>query len=723
MSRQTIGMIIQFIKYKKGVVILKQALYNIQNKFVWLTEKIESALIIRVIRAGLINMIPLLTVGAFALTFYSFPNDAYIEFIKTFAGGFIYQFLYAIYMGTFGLLSVHMAISFSYSYCSLKEPDSKINIWCILSSLVSFLILDGITSDGFKISSLGAVSVFIAMVVSIASSAIYLAVYKKLLIKWESYSYGADSRLNSTLVALIPTAVTILAASVLAFLVTLTGKANFNDLISGFLNGIFSKSTSSFFRGLGFILLSSVLWFFGIHGSNCLQGVSDTFFVPLLDKNIEAIAQGGEATEILCKQFFDCFILMGGCGSSICLLIAILIFTKDKSMRDIAKTSSFHILFNINELIVFGLPIVFNPIMLIPFITVPIIQYLIAYGAVSFGLVPVTISAVEWSTPVFVGGYVATGSIAGSLLQLVNIIVGVIIYAPFVYMMGNIRKSQNIKSYKAFVDYYKENADSMKNIRLSELGGEHGRVAKTLALELKRAIATGDYKLFYQPQYNYQGKCIGVEALLRWRHSEYGYIYPPLAISLARETNLLENLEKDILRKALDERDLIQARFGNDITISVNVSGDTISNQSYWKFLEKSCTDSNITPGLLCIEVTEQEALTFDRSLSEHINDMKKLGITFAIDDFSAGQTSIHYLQEELFDKIKLDGALVRGIIDNPRCGEIISSIVKMADSLNISILAEFVESEEAKEKLHAIGCDNYQGYLYSPPVDINSNR
>ncbi len=690
-----------------------------QKRFIGLIEKIEGTLLVRVIRAGLINMVPVLTVGAFALALYAFPNEAYITFIQTFAGGFLYQFFHAVYMGTFGLLSVYMAISFSYSYCSLKDPEKKTDIWCILTALVAFLIMDGITAENFDFSTLGAVSVFVAMVTSIAASALYLAVYRRISVHRESFSYGADSRLNHTLIAILPTAVIIILASALSFLVTLTGKANLNELISDFLNRLFLQGSSSFGRGFVFVLLSGVLWFFGIHGGNCLQGVSDTFFVPLLDKNIEAVASGGQATDILCKPFFDCFILMGGCGSSICLLLAILLFSKDRSMRDIAKTSAFHMVFNINELMVFGLPIVFNPVILIPFITVPVVQYLIAYAATALGLVPVIASAVEWSTPVLIGGYMATGSVAGSLLQLFNLLVGTAIYAPFVYMMGHLRKARNLSYYQSFAGYYAANEERLQAVRLSEMSGDFGRVAKALILDLKRAIAAGEYCLFYQPQYNYDGHCIGVEALLRWKHPIYGLIPPPLTIRLAREGEMLEAFEQDILKKALCDREKLYARFGDGIKLSVNVSGYTIASDTYWAYLKTLCEEKALLPGQLCIEVTERAAIAFDSRLLQHFREMKAYGIRFAIDDFSAGQTSIHYLKEEIFDLIKLDGSLVRGMMTNPRCGEIIASIVQLAGSLGVSVLAEFVETEELKERLHRAGCNNYQGYFFSPPVEL----
>lgn len=95
------------------------------------------------------------------------------------------------------------------------------------------------------------------------------------------------------------------------------------------------------------------------------------------------------------------------------------------------------------------------------------------------------------------------------------------------------------------------------------------------------------------------------------------------------------------------------------------------------------------------------------------------LGLLLAIDEFSMGQTSLHYLQESIFDIIKLDGSLVKGLSASQNYREIVSSLVELADSLSLMVIAEFVETNEEKELLHQMGCDIYQGYLYSPAVPL----
>ena len=121
--------------------------------------------------------------------------------------------------------------------------------------------------------------------------------------------------------------------------------------------------------------------------------------------------------------------------------------------------------------------------------------------------------------------------------------------------------------------------------------------------------------------------------------------------------------------------------------------------------------------------MTEQTALVVNEETAEALSALREMGLLLAIDDFAMGQTSLHYLKDSLFDIIKLDGSLVKGLFEHKNCREIISSITQLANSLDLMVMAEFVETEQQREVLHEIGCDNYQGYLYSPAVFLNENK
>ena len=697
---------------------------NSLNKLEKLTDKLENLTIVRTVCSGLLNIIPILIIGAFALILQTFPVTAYQNFVQKFAGGRTMAFLSFVYSATFGVLSVYMTMSISRAYIHLKgdikSEDINSDIGAMIASLISFFILAGAYLPEFSTDNVGPKSMFLAVITGIGASTLY---YRLNIIfskrKRRFFSSGADKEFNQMLSYIVPVALTAIIFALFNLLIIYAFDVDsFRMLLVEIINKIFSFGKVGFFKGFLFVLLSSLLWFFGIHGSDTLESVMQQYFAPGLEANQTAVAAGSAPQSILTKEFFDCFVLIGGCGSAICLLIAILAFSRNRARRGLGISAAVPMIFNINEMMVFGLPIIFNPIMLIPFITVPLVCYSIAYFAMSVGLVPVITHEVAWTTPVILGGFHATGSVAGSILQVVNVAIGVLIYTPFVRMLDKRDEKKYIEEFSSFIDYFRENEQMINGVRLIEQKNVYGEFAKVLCAEIEHGLKD-NVVLAYQPQYNYDGKCVGVEALLRWNHPIYGLIYPPVVVKLAEEGNFLPELEEAVMLKAISDREKVLERFGKDIKISVNVTGNTIVTDRYLAFCKKLASKYDFSKMNMGLEVTEQAALSFDQRTIGIIRKIKDLGLALSIDDFSMGQTSINYLKENLFDYIKLDGSLVKGLFKNQNCKEIILSISKLAEHLSIKVLAEYVETKEQRDTLHELGCDLYQGYLYSPAVFI----
>ena len=686
-------------------------------------HRIESLTLVRAVRNGLVSMIPVLVIGAFALILITFPVDGYQWFLTetAFGKGFA-SFFNFINKATFGVLGVYMAFSISRSYMKIKADPEVINGGAIFASLISFFLLTGSYLEGFSTDNMGPKSMFLAILAGLGASSLYLRFDRLFRRRIRLFSSGADKEFNRMLATFIPIALTVLIVAAVNLLVTrIFDVESFHALIIRMFNGIFSIGKVGFFKGLFFVLFASILWFFGIHGSDALEGVMQTYFAPGLEANQAAVAAGEVPTAILSKQFFDVFVLMGGCGSTICLLIAILAFSRNRAHRGLGLTATLPMIFNINELMVFGLPIIFNPIMVIPFLLVPMICFSLAFFATSIGLVPVIVNSVEWTTPILLGGYQATGSVAGLLMQLVNVIVGVLVYLPFVRILDREAQRSSQERFDEFMVFFKNNEQDLANAVLIDRGDRYGDMAKSLAADLRHDLDRY-LEIFYQPQYAYDGKCVGVEALMRWKHPYHGYLYPPLVVKLAGECGLLPELEEKVLRKVLDNRPQILERFGTDIKISVNVTALTVVTPRYLKYVQALNEAEPFAGRNICLEVTEQMSLSLnDGDTRAALTALRGMGLMLAIDDFSMGQTSIRYLQDNLFDLIKLDGALVRGLETNANCKEIISSITELAENLKLQVLAEYVETEDQKNLLHEIGCDHYQGYLFSPAVPLKA--
>ncbi|MBR4770074.1 MAG: PTS sugar transporter subunit IIC/EAL domain-containing protein [Clostridia bacterium] len=683
---------------------------NKPQKISTFVRNIEQLTFVRAVRGGLVNMIPVLIIGAFALVFRFLPIDGYRHFIETFAGGVLDKIFLYVNSATFGVLSVFMTYSISRSYMKVKADPDTVNGGAVFASLLAFFLLAGAFLDDFGSVQLGVKSMVLAIVAGLGASALYLKA-DRFFRRRRTYLFspGADREFNRMLASFLPILVVAVTFGVLNTLILHISHAeSIHALYIRAMNALFSPGGENpgFFKGFFFVLVSSVLWFFGVHGSDALEGVMDTYF-----KN------GLENGAILSKEFFDCFVLMGGCGTTICLLIALLAFSRNRAQWRLGLTAAFPMVFNINELMVFGLPIVFNPIMLIPFLTVPLACYSVSYLAVYSGIVPHIANTIDWTTPILLGGYKACG-IRGLLLQLVLVLIGVAIYYPFVRLLDRESERNSREHFSMFMDFFREHEQDLQNKRVTDLDNVYSDVAKSLCADLRDGLSR-HMTLYYQPQYHYDGRCVGVEALLRWKHPVHGILYPPLVIKLATESNILARFEEAVIEKALSERPAILAKFGPDVKLSINVTGGTIATPRFVQFCRKLNEQSPFKGKNVCLEVTEQTALDLGDGTREQLNELRRMGLLLAIDDFSMGQTSLHYLKDSVFDVIKIDGSLVRGLNTSQNCREIISSITTLSRSLSLPVIAEFVETAEQREILHEIGCDSYQGYLYSPAVPV----
>jgi EAL domain-containing protein (putative c-di-GMP-specific phosphodiesterase class I) len=287
-------------------------------------------------------------------------------------------------------------------------------------------------------------------------------------------------------------------------------------------------------------------------------------------------------------------------------------------------------------------------------------------------------------------------------------------------MYDRAMEKKSLKYLDELIQIYKDSEISTIPVRLTELRSEVGALAKTLALDLKQSIGNQNFKIYYQPQFDNHNNCIGVEALLRWKHPVYGMIYPPLVIKLAQEMNMLPDFERMIIELVFTEAPQIHHAIKHHCKISANVTVETLRSEGFEAFLQEVMNVYGSPEYDLCIEITEQMALKADDDIEKLMARIRQMGYKLAIDDFSMGHTSLKYLQSSQFDIVKLDGALVRNLNTNTRSKDIVKSIVYLSKSLGFSILAEYVETREIQALLEEIGCLQYQGYLYGAAVPLD---
>lgn len=689
-----------------------------KNKVIKIFEQIQQYSFVQAMRRGLIGIIPILMIGSFSTLFSTFPVDAYITFITTWCNGFLYNLFGTVQKMTMGMASVYMAGLIGYHMGIMNEGVEEKKYGTMLVSLGSFFLLSGaVKGDN---TALGAQGMLVAMVSAGAASKLYLSIAKRIKSR-QLLADGADMNLRSAIYTIFPA---LCSFSVIALannvLLSFTQKESFYEWFLSLVGGFFEKIGNGFGGGLSYELINTVLWFLGIHGSDVLEGAAEKIFSSAIEQNM-ALAQNGQvATEIITRQFINSYTTIGGCGATLCLLIALLLFSKRRGTRNLMKWSVLPILFNINEILVFGLPIIYNPVFLVPFLLVPVVNYSIAYFATYMGWVPVATADIPWTTPIFINGYLSTGTWRGVVLQLIVLFVGVAIYSPFVKLYDRKKEQDSKTDYGLMLEKLKESEASRTPIKLTDSAQSFGWMGKALAADLEYAFAHDELKMFYQPQYNDEDKCIGAEALLRWEHRTLGWIYPPLILKLAEEMGIREELERWVVLSVIGEAHMLQEKYPDfGLKLSVNVTGASIQQKSFEAFLEHAAAQNDIKKLNICIEITEQDALLLDETLRERFFHLRQLGYTLAVDDFSMGSTSIGYLTDSHFGLVKLDGSLVKGVLDNPRCAEIIASIIHLSDSLNVQVLAEYVSDLKIREKLSEVGCRLYQGWYYSPAVPL----
>lgn len=678
----------------------------------------ETNVVMQAFRRGLALTIPVLMVGCFASALLWLPIGPYNEFITTFFGGKIAQVLTWIVSSTNNILALVLIVCISYAYAS--EVDKKRIIMYPVCSLCSYLAFVHTSNSATDLGVFHITWLFTATVITLVSCGLLHFLFKKCgkLIQ-KLYAEGADSFYQLAVSAIIPVfLIVVLFALINMGVQMLGGQTNFQNIGTIVCDGIFKLVGNSMAGALLFVLLLNLFWFFGLHGGNILVPVTYAYFVPGMILNAELIAGGNAPTQMFTTSFFDHFVMLGGCGATLCLLFAIFIAAKKTNNRRIAKISIFPAILNINELVIWGFPVILNPIMLVPFVFAPVVIMLFTTLVMHLGLVPIAATNVVWTAPIIFSGVKATGSIAGGILQIINIVIGTAIYIPFVRISERRQTKIMKESISLLQNKVMEGEAAGAPVYLLECDGRLSSIAKMLIEDLHYAMKQHCVELHYQPQIRNDGTILGAEALLRWKHPVMDdYIYPPLIIQLAKEDGYLDYLGLWIIEDAAQTLEQLSTKTREPLKISVNISPCQLESATFCDDVLKILNKYDFGTGKLAIEITEQVSLSTSPIIAKRIDRLRAAGIQFIMDDFGMGHSSMMYLKNNDFAYVKLDGSMVKELLENNRISDIIISIKKLSESLNFEIIAEYVEMQEQRDKLEELGCNIYQGWLYSKAI------
>jgi diguanylate cyclase len=252
---------------------------------------------------------------------------------------------------------------------------------------------------------------------------------------------------------------------------------------------------------------------------------------------------------------------------------------------------------------------------------------------------------------------------------------------------------------------YDPTIDQHSPRRLALLGG------------LRRALERDELLLHYQPKADLESAQVrGVEALVRWQHPDHGLLSPGEFIPLAERTGLIHPLTRWVLDAALRQAAEWQ-RTGHHLSIAVNISTRCLLDPALPDQIASQLAAWQVPPVLLVLEITESAVMADPTRALDVLARLHALGVSLALDDFGTGYSSMAYLKELPVDELKIDRSFVSQMATSPSDATIVRSTIDLGHNLGLRVVAEGVETQDAWEKLAALGCDTAQGYLLSRPM------
>ncbi len=443
---------------------MKKVIEFLEKFFVPYAAKVGGQRHLVAIRDGFVSIMPIIIAGSFGTLINNMGIPAYQNLMNGIFGGSDWKgFGGNIWWGTFAIMSLFIAFTVAYNLAKSYDVNplaagvlSLCNYFMFIPQAINVTIGENVGDIavpaelvGKQIGAWGninwgylnATALFVAILIAIISTELFVKLTKtdKLTFKMPD---NVPPAVSKSFAALFPTMIVVAIGALISLFISFAGTDVFK-VVTNIIQEPLLKLGGSIGAAILIPFFNQLLWFFGLHGANILAPLMEAINAPSIAANVEAIAAGGKPVFILTKPFFDAFVYMGGSGTTICLIAAIFVASKRKHYRSLAKLSVGPGLFNINESIIFGMPLVLNPIFFIPFILGPVIISVIAYLATASGLVPYTTIVIPWTSPPIIGGFLATGGhFMGAVLSAVNLIICFLIYLPFIAISERLEKRE-----------------------------------------------------------------------------------------------------------------------------------------------------------------------------------------------------------------------------------------------------------------------------------------
>lgn len=392
------------------------------------------------LKDGMLAILPLTVVGSLFLIAGQLPFDSVNTAIANIFGPDWTEPFMQVYSGTFAIMGLISCFSIGYSYAKNSDveplPSGVLSVSAFFILLKSSYIPKQGEAIGDAISKVwfGGQGIIGAIIIGLTVGAIYTFFVKRhIVIKMPSQVPQAISKQFE---AMIPACVIFFLAMVVYIVAKVTTNGGtFIEMIYDVIQVPLQGLTGSLPGAIGIAFFISFLWWFGVHGQSVVNGVVTALLLSNLAANKAMLEAGNlslnNGAHIVTQQFLDSFLLMSGSGITFGIVVAMLFRAKSKQYKALGKVAFLPAIFNVNEPVTFGFPIVMNPLMFLPFVLVPILAALIVYGAIAFGfMAPFSGVTLPWSTPAIISGFMVAGW-QGAVVQILILLVSVVVYYPF----------------------------------------------------------------------------------------------------------------------------------------------------------------------------------------------------------------------------------------------------------------------------------------------------
>ncbi|AFY37557.1 diguanylate phosphodiesterase [[Leptolyngbya] sp. PCC 7376] len=520
------------------------------------------------------------------------------------------------------------------------------------------------------------------------------------------YQNDINPRLKQTLNLIIPGLLTVAYFEFIGQIINIFLCIDFSGVVA-YIDPRFYQ-LSEILELILYKTISLFTWFIGLHGEHSADG---------LFRLINDIPNG-ENYSIRLKTFHDVFMNIGGSGSTFVIPFLILFSKRIKQFKSIARLSLPFSFFNVNEILLFGLPILLNPIFLIPFVVVPFVNMAIALSAVHFGLFHLSLTPVHWMSPPLYSAYAATdGSGLSVLTQFLCLVVDSCIYFPFLLL-----SSRQYQAPSYLLNLFGEDAHDFIQ---GEVNHQQERIfiakqrAKmknmTSAQQVLKKLRGGQFLLYFQPKFNAQSlELVGLEALLRFQNYK-GEILPPTFLPVLYQQGLSKIIDKKVVDLAFLQILRWQSEGLLVPPIALNFDKEFLLDQLAVKEFIDRAKYHNIC---FYIEITEHTYTVEISALASVVQQLRTAGHRISIDDFGAGYSSLTTLLALKADEIKLDRKLIFAPTKEAQRGQILlSSSIQLCHDLGFSVVAEGVETVRQMNLVQRCGADIIQGYYLGRPM------